>query len=191
MWIKKAWLPCWPSKVSRCHTRVECEESIAGGWWSTKTKDPHWLWNSGQTSPDIQNRGTSGPTKKTDVLQNFQKKFSVSHLKLFPYVLPADVDREGPAASVRPRPARWPGVLDRLARQGHQLRQQAGRKQPWEAADGPRGPDGHPRVPQAAAARWVTPTTDCVVIGPRLHQVSASMLWQFYDDARGYCSHWK
>ena len=37
-------------------------------------KDVSWLWNPGQTSPEVLKRGISGPTKKTDVLQNFFKK---------------------------------------------------------------------------------------------------------------------
>ena len=35
---------------------------------------PSWLWNPGQTSPEVQNRGISGPTKRTRVLQKFNKK---------------------------------------------------------------------------------------------------------------------
>ena len=49
-------------------------ESIAGRWSSMQVRDPQWLWNAGQTSPEVQNRGISGPTKRTDVLQNFSKK---------------------------------------------------------------------------------------------------------------------
>ena len=37
-------------------------------------RDPPWLWNPGQTSPEVQNRGTSGPTKRTYVLQIFKKQ---------------------------------------------------------------------------------------------------------------------
>ena len=38
------------------------------------TKDPPWFWNPGQTSPEVQNRGISGPTKRTYVLQKLKKK---------------------------------------------------------------------------------------------------------------------
>ena len=34
-------------------------------------RDLSWLLNPGQTSPEDQNRGISGPTKWTDVLQTF------------------------------------------------------------------------------------------------------------------------
>ena len=50
-------------EVSRCHTRGEPEESIVRRWQSTQVRDPSWLWNPGQTSPEIQNRGNSGPQK--------------------------------------------------------------------------------------------------------------------------------
>ena len=36
-------------------------------------RDPPWLWNSEQTSPEVQNRGISGPTKRTYALQIFLK----------------------------------------------------------------------------------------------------------------------
>ena len=32
-------------------------------------RDPPWLWNPGQTSPEVQNRGISGPMKRTYVLK--------------------------------------------------------------------------------------------------------------------------
>ena len=44
-------------------------------------RDPPWLWNPGQMSPEIQNRGISGPTKRTYVLKKnsfFFKKVSGS-----------------------------------------------------------------------------------------------------------------
>ena len=34
-----------------------------------KQRDPPWLWKLGQMSPEVQNGGISGPTKRTDVLQ--------------------------------------------------------------------------------------------------------------------------
>ena len=33
-------------------------------------RDPPRLWNPGQTSPEVQNRGINGPTKRTCILQN-------------------------------------------------------------------------------------------------------------------------
>ena len=69
--IEKAKLPCWPQKVSRCHTRDESEESIARRRESTQAKDPLWLWNPWLASPEVQNRGTSDPTKRTYVFRIF------------------------------------------------------------------------------------------------------------------------
>ena len=52
--------------VSRCHTRGEKK--------SMQARDPPWLWNPGKTLPEVQNRGISGLTKRTCVLQKFKKK---------------------------------------------------------------------------------------------------------------------
>ena len=41
---------------------------------STQVRDPPWLWNPGEMSSEVQNRGTSGPTKRTHVLQKLKKK---------------------------------------------------------------------------------------------------------------------
>ena len=43
-------------------------------------RDPLWLWNPGQTSPEVQNRGISGPTKRTCALQFFFKKFKTREI---------------------------------------------------------------------------------------------------------------
>ena len=51
---------------------------------------PLWLWNPGQTSPKVHNRGISGPTERTDVLQKIlpknkkQKSFSFKLINLTP-----------------------------------------------------------------------------------------------------------
>ena len=37
-------------------------------------RDPSWLWNPGQMLHEVQNKGTSGPTKRTYVLQKFTLK---------------------------------------------------------------------------------------------------------------------
>ena len=37
-------------------------------------QNPLWLWNPEETSPEVQNRGISGPTKRTHVLQKILKK---------------------------------------------------------------------------------------------------------------------
>ena len=54
--------------VSRCYTRGEYEDHT--GQRAPKN-DPAWLWDPGQKS---RNRGISGPTKRSYVLQNFLKK---------------------------------------------------------------------------------------------------------------------
>ena len=36
-----------------------------------KPTDPPWLWSQGQTSPEVQHKDISGPTKRVDVLQSY------------------------------------------------------------------------------------------------------------------------
>ena len=50
------------------------------------TRDPPWLWNPGQTSPAVQNRSISGPTKRTCVLQKL-KKTSLKRLQEYYFLL--------------------------------------------------------------------------------------------------------
>ena len=50
------------------------QESILCRWKSKQVSDPPWLWNLAQTSPLVQKRGISGPTKRTCVLQNLKKR---------------------------------------------------------------------------------------------------------------------
>ena len=59
--------------VSRCHTRGQSQEFIACRQQSTQVRDPPWLWNPGETLPEVQNRGISGPTKRSYVLQKLLK----------------------------------------------------------------------------------------------------------------------
>ena len=60
----------WPSchadhqEVSRCHTRGASEESIPCRLQCMQMREPPWLWNPEQISPEVQNRGISRPTKK-------------------------------------------------------------------------------------------------------------------------------
>ena len=68
------WINIYVYTVSRSCTRGESQEFIAHGWQSTQVRDPPWLWNPGETSPEVKNRGISGPTKRTYVLQKFLKK---------------------------------------------------------------------------------------------------------------------
>ena len=60
--------------VSRCRTRGESQEFMAHRWRSMQARDPPWLWNPGETSSEVQNRGISGATKITHVLQKNLKK---------------------------------------------------------------------------------------------------------------------
>ena len=60
--------------VRRCRTRGESQEFIAHRQQSTQARDPPWLCNPEETSPEIQNRSISGPTKRTYVLQKIFKK---------------------------------------------------------------------------------------------------------------------
>ena len=39
---------------------------------------PLWLWNPEEMSPEVQNRGITGPTKRTYVLQHFKKTLHLS-----------------------------------------------------------------------------------------------------------------
>ena len=53
------------AEVEKPHKRtpgVESGESIPLREQSTQARDPPWLW---QTPPEVQNRGISGPTKRT------------------------------------------------------------------------------------------------------------------------------
>ena len=53
--------------VSRCRTRGESEESVVCRRGSTQGRDSPWLWNPEQMSPEVQNRGMSGPKQGTYV----------------------------------------------------------------------------------------------------------------------------
>ena len=64
----------WLSKVSRDHIGGECGESIACGQHNLQVEDSPWLWSPGQTSREIQNRCTNGPSKITYNFQNKIKK---------------------------------------------------------------------------------------------------------------------
>ena len=55
------WKRVLSHSVTHCG-RSESEESIAFRRWSTLARDPSWLWNSGQRSPEVQNKVISGST---------------------------------------------------------------------------------------------------------------------------------
>ena len=69
-------IQCTPLLVEKAGVAPEvnlrnplCTDEEARKWGN-----PPWLWNPGQTSPEVQNRGISSPTKRTCVLQKFFKK---------------------------------------------------------------------------------------------------------------------
>ena len=67
------WLPCWPL-YSQQMLHQRWIWGLAHKQESMQARNPPWLWNPGQTSPEVRNRGISGPTKRTRVLQKFKKK---------------------------------------------------------------------------------------------------------------------
>ena len=68
------WKGC--QEVSRCCTSGESEESVTCRWWNTYVRDPRWLWNSVQTSPEVQKQGMSGSAKRTYVLEKLISTYS-------------------------------------------------------------------------------------------------------------------
>ena len=77
-WIEKSWLPCWlPRGQQVSHRRW-----IWGShrWESEQVRiHPSWLWNTGQTLPEVQNRVISDPTKGRPP-RKFLKSFGVCEL---------------------------------------------------------------------------------------------------------------
>ena len=61
---------------------VNLRNPLCAGEEACKWGNPPWLWNPGQTSPEVQNRGISGPTKRTCVLQKIFKKKKPSCLNI-------------------------------------------------------------------------------------------------------------
>ena len=72
-WIKKVQLPCWPLFSQQ----VSHQRWI---WGLHKQESMQGLWNPGQMSPEVQNRGISDPTKGTYVLQKLKNKIMRPHL---------------------------------------------------------------------------------------------------------------
>ena len=76
--------------VSRSCTRGESEESIVHRWGSMQARDPPWLWNPEQTSPEVQNRVSLAPRKGLMSLKNFIKKKPSQMSEIFLDVLQHD-----------------------------------------------------------------------------------------------------
>ena len=53
---------------------VNLRNLLCTGKEAHKRGNPPWPWNPGQTSPEVQNRGISGPTKRTYVLQKLKTR---------------------------------------------------------------------------------------------------------------------
>ena len=85
------WLPCWPPKDRRCHSRDEFHRLYNVGC-------PLWLWNPEETSPEVENRGISGPTKRTYVLKYFLKKQLIFTLQVI-------------CGKFKPSSSRWMGFI--------------------------------------------------------------------------------
>ena len=66
-------IQCTPLLVEKAGVtpEVNLRNLLCEGEEAHKWGNPPWLWNPGQTSPEVQNRGISGPTKRTCVLQKF------------------------------------------------------------------------------------------------------------------------
>ena len=63
-------MKCWNAEFDRCCTRVKPRESIACKWENMQARDPPWLWNLEQRSPEVQNRDTSEPIKRVMFSKN-------------------------------------------------------------------------------------------------------------------------
>ena len=81
IWSKKR-LGCnaGHQQVSRYNTRCEPEEFNAM-WQSIQGRDPPWLWNLGETSTEVQDRGISRPTKR--LIWSKNKKDFLWHFLVF------------------------------------------------------------------------------------------------------------
>ena len=62
-------------KTAGVKPKVDLRNPAYAGDEAREQEDPPWLWNPGQMLPEVQNRGTSSPTKSTNVHQKFEKKF--------------------------------------------------------------------------------------------------------------------
>ena len=65
-WINNAGLPCWP-----LYSQQVPHQRWIGGSRRQESIHPGFEAHAGQTSPEVQNRGISGSTKRTSVLQKF------------------------------------------------------------------------------------------------------------------------
>ena len=61
-------------EVGKCSTRGGSRGTYITFASAMRISSPLWLWNPEETSPEIQNRGTSGPKKGHVSAKNFKKK---------------------------------------------------------------------------------------------------------------------
>ena len=79
-------------EVSRCCTRGEYDETIACRRCSIKLGNSPWIWNLGQTSCGVQNKGISGPrkgltfSKKILMASNQRTRIYSSRMLVWPYL---------------------------------------------------------------------------------------------------------
>ena len=62
-------------EIGRCDPRGECKKSVMCRQWSQE-RDPLWLWNPGQTWPEVQNM-YQWSTAETNTLQNILNRRTV------------------------------------------------------------------------------------------------------------------
>ena len=76
MWKRRLSCHAGCQEVSRCCTRGESQGMCNVTHMprlSLNKAEPTLALNPEETSPEVQNRGISGPTKRTHVLQNLKK----------------------------------------------------------------------------------------------------------------------
>ena len=75
-WVGRAsGLPDLTVSGSMIAPGFESHQCLAG-MWKRRLGCLLWLWNPEETSPEVRNRGISGPIKRTHVLQKFKTKKS-------------------------------------------------------------------------------------------------------------------
>ena len=62
----------WPERGVTAE--VNLRNPLHAGDEACKQGNLHWIWNPGQTSPEVQNRVSMAPQKRTDVLPFFSEK---------------------------------------------------------------------------------------------------------------------
>ena len=93
-------------EFSTHYTIDESKEFTAHRWWSRQVRNLPYRWNPGQTPPEVQNRGISGPTKRTYDLKIFyrpQTKFGARQGNAFTGICLSFCSQRGRGRSAHPR----------------------------------------------------------------------------------------